>query len=233
MRGHWSLRAALGKRQNRLVAIMAIYIASLGTLKIYEHSNRTDADAVLKNVVAIGEASGKLYGSGVVMDGGEYVLTVNHVVEGMLNEKHAVLVTYRDGSSDVATVIRRNSHFDIALLRMHYAHENGLRLVSDKTVHQGDHVRAAGHPFGITWMITDGIISKKSYFPPNSSGDMFVLWTTAFIEGGNSGGPLVNDNGEIVGLVMAFMNPRGAIIGASHLNLCVSGSEILRFLENP
>jgi S1-C subfamily serine protease len=234
MRDDWSLRAILEKRQNMLMALSVLAIcAGLATTNIYERSLRPDAKQIIDSVVSIGGADGRMHGSGVVMEGGRYVLTVNHVIDEQAMLNQPILVTYRDGERVVAQLMRRNRHFDIALLRLPSRHVKGLRLVSDAGVKQGDRVRAIGHPFGIMWMLTDGIISKKSYFPPNPSGDAFVLWMTAPIESGNSGGPLVNENGEIIGLVMAFVNPRGVILGATHFNICVSGSEIIRFLENP
>lgn len=232
MRGLKSLRGLLAERKNKLLVLLIACVVALGATKSYEHSHKRGAEYILDSVVII-ESSGRLSGSGVVLDGGRYVLTVNHVIDGMVSGGQEIVVGYRDGEKTLARLVKRNRHFDIALLEVENRHAPGLRLASENTVPVGARVRAFGHPYGITWMVSDGIISRKSYFPPNSNGNQFVIWTTAWIEGGSSGGPLVNENGEIVGLVEAFMNPRGIILGAQHLNLCVSGSEIIRFLGSP
>ena len=226
------IRGLLNERKNKLLVLLAVSAVTLGTLKTYEHSRKRDAEHILDSVVVV-ETDGRLSGSGVVLSGGRYVLTVNHVIDGMVEKGRPIVVRYRDGNWAMARLVKRNRHFDIALLEVRTPHAEGLSLVSEDDLRVGAHVRAFGHPFGITWMVSDGIVSRKSYFPPNEKGYEFVIWTTAWIEGGSSGGPLVNDNGEIVGLVEAFMNPRSLMLGAQHLNLCVSGSEILRFLGSP
>jgi S1-C subfamily serine protease len=205
-------------------------LLAIGALKVKERS-RTSADYLMQSVVAIGQP-GFASGGGVVLEGGRYVLTVNHVIEGMVNKRQGIVITYRDGSTTDAAVVKRNRHFDIALLEVERPQAPGLKLANGDDIRIGDHVRAFGHPFRITWMVSDGIVSRMSYFPPGVDGRMFVIWTTAWIESGNSGGPLVNDRGEVVGLIMAYANPRGILLGAQHLNLCVSGSEIHRFLNN-
>jgi S1-C subfamily serine protease len=233
MRGHLdSLRAILSSRQSRLTATLIVCLTALGTQKTYEHLNRRSAEHILDSVVAIEDAKGRIIGGGAVINDGRYIITVNHVVDHFVRSKKPLIVRYRNGETAHAEIIRRNKNFDIALLKLQRRRYGGLRIKDDKQVRIGAKVRAFGHPFGIPWLISDGIVSKKSYFPPNEDGRMFVIWTTAWIEQGNSGGPLVSEDGEIIGLVMAFMNPRSPILGAQHINLCVSGSEILRFLEN-
>jgi S1-C subfamily serine protease len=226
------LRSILAKRQNRLATLLAICIMALGAQKISERSHRGDAEQLLDSVIAIQYANGFVVGSGVVIDDGRYAITVYHVVDDFIDDNKPIMVRYHDGRIVEAHAIKCNKHFDIALLELPYRAVPGLNVISDREVRQGDHVRALGHPFGITWMVSDGVVSRKSYFPPNKDGKEFVIWTTAWIEGGSSGGPLVNDRGNIVGLVMSFLNLHGVKYGAQHLNLCVSGSEILRFLES-
>jgi len=226
-----NLRIVLGKRQTCLTALTIAIVVILAAPKAYERFHRPDAEKILQSVVVV-ESDGKLFGSGAVLHGGHYVLTVNHVIEVILKAKKPIVIRLRNGTRLVASLVKRNRHFDIALLELPQDVVGGLKVISESGLKQGDKVRAFGHPFGFTWMVSEGIVSKKSYFPPDEDGEEFVVWTTAWIEGGSSGGPLVNNNGEIVGLVMAFSNPRGLKLGAQHLNLCVSGSEILRFLEN-
>lgn len=223
-------RAALDANPKRLIALLMVGLLAIGALKVNERS-RTSADYLMNSVVAIGQPD-RVYGGGVVLEGGRYVLTVNHVIEDMVKKNKDIVITYRDGSTTNAAVVKRNRHFDIALLEVQRPNAPGLRLAGEHDISIGEHVRTLGHPFAITWMVSDGIVSRLSYFPPDVDGNRFVVWTTAWIEGGNSGGPLVNDRGEVVGLVMSYVNPRGTALGAQHINLCVSSSEIHRFLNN-
>lgn len=229
VRGMDRLRAHWTGRSKALTLLLALTMAGAMALKMREGSR--GAEAMLDNVVVIEEANGRLYGAGFVMQGGGYVLTVNHVIEDMVKGHRPIWIRYRDGYRVQAGLVKRNRHFDIALLILPNRHVRGLEIMRDSYAHVGDPVYAIGHPYGIVWMMTEGIVSKKSYFPPDENGESFVIWTSAWIEGGDSGGPLVTKSGKVIGLIQAFINPRGTQLGAQHLNICVSSSEIMRFLE--
>lgn len=225
--------STLGRCLRNLAAAGAVTcFALLGTLHIKQRSHQRSAGYIMKSVVTIGVGN-FVSGGGVVLKGGRYILTVNHVTENMMAK--TIIVTYRDGMRTKAKVVRRNKHFDIAVLRVEDININvpGLSIADPSSIKLGDKVRTFGHPHGLVWMLSEGIVSRKSYFPIGSEGKKFLIWTTAWIERGNSGGPLVNEDGEIVGLVMAMVAPYGSTYGAKHLNLCVSASEIRRFLDNP
>lgn len=227
--GKW-LRVEWTGRMKTLMVLLGISVTMASVHLAHELGN-PGAEGILDNVVAI-EADGKIIGSGVVLSGGKYALTVNHVIDWHIENEQPVMVLYRDGTEVEAVIVKRNVNFDIALLLLPSRHARGLELASETSISVGEKVYAAGHPFGIPWIISQGIVSKKSYFPPNSDGRMFVIWTTAWIESGNSGGPLVTEGGKVIGLVMAYLNPRSPMLGAQHLNICVSSSEIIRFIES-
>ena len=233
MRRQGGLRSCWTRRQKILgIALMAA-ITAFGVDRGYEYRRSHDAEHILNSVVMVVDENGETVGSGAILHDGLHVITVNHVIEKSIDNNKAIWVRYRNGEILRAKLVKRNRHFDIALLEMPKKSKDGLDIKSERLSNMGDGVITVGHPFGIPWMMSEGIISKKSYYPPGPDARIFVIWTTAWIESGNSGGPLISRDGKIIGLVMAYVNPRGVFLGAQHLNICVSGSEIIRFLEAP
>jgi serine protease Do len=140
-------------------------------------------------------------GSGVVMDAGGYVLTNNHVIKGA----NSIQVSLADGRKVKAAVIGRDGAADLAVLKID---ADGLVPAefgdSDKT-ETGALVWAVGSPFGLERSITSGILSAKhrSGLAGNSSQDF--LQTDAAVNPGNSGGPLVDAAGKVIGINTAIV----------------------------
>ncbi|HEX7278452.1 MAG TPA: trypsin-like peptidase domain-containing protein [Solirubrobacterales bacterium] len=144
---------------------------------------------------------GSASGSGFVIDREGHVLTNNHVVEG------ASEVSVKLGASEEsfdAEVVGTDPATDVALLKVDAPAEelHPLTMGRSSEVEVGDPVVAIGNPFGLDRTVTSGIISalQRQIQAPNGFSISHVLQTDAAINPGNSGGPLINANGEVIGI---------------------------------
>jgi serine protease Do len=150
-------------------------------------------------------------GSGFVIDGKEgYVVTNNHVIEGA----DEIVVNFHDGSKlKVDKVVGRDSKADLALLKVTPVKPlTAVPFGSSGGMKVGDWVMAIGNPFGPGGTVTVGIISAKQRDINAGPYDDF-LQTDAAINKGNSGGPLFNMDGEVIGVNTAIISPTGGSIG--------------------
>jgi serine protease Do len=150
-------------------------------------------------------------GSGFVIDGTEgLIVTNNHVIDGA----DEIVVNFHDGSKlTVEKVLGRDSKADVALLKV--SPKKPLPAVnfgSSGSMKVGDWVMAIGNPFGLGGTVTVGIISAKQRDINAGPYDDF-LQTDAAINKGNSGGPLFNMEGEVIGVNTAIISPTGGSIG--------------------
>ena len=149
-------------------------------------------------------------GSGVIVSKEGHILTNNHVIEGMT--KIAVQLT--DGREIPARFIGADASTDIAVLQVSVPHLVPLPLADSDAVRVGQVVLAIGNPFGLQETVTQGIISARGRRAMNDS-DVEFLQTDAAVNEGNSGGPLLNLRGEIVGINTAIFSKTGGNIGIS------------------
>jgi len=144
---------------------------------------------------------GSATGSGFVIDHQGHVLTNNHVVEGA----GSVSVKFGDSEESFeAEVVGTDPGTDIALLKVDAPAEefHPLQLGSSSDLEVGDPVVAIGNPFGLDRTVTSGIVSalQRDIEAPNGFSISHVIQTDAAINPGNSGGPLINANGEVIGI---------------------------------
>ncbi len=141
-------------------------------------------------------------GSGVLVDPKGYIITNNHVVQGATK----IRVNVAGGEEYPAKVISSDALSDIAVIKIDGKKDFAVARIGDaKAMKVGDWVLAIGSPFGLEQTVTAGIISATGRVFDSSTGTyqmMFndYLQTDAAINPGNSGGPLVNMNGEVVGI---------------------------------
>ena len=149
-------------------------------------------------------------GSGFVIDPSGLIVTNNHVIEGA----DEIIVNFSDGEKlKVAKIVGRDKKTDLAILKVEP--KKPLKAVGfgDSTkMRVGDWVMAIGNPFGLGGSVTVGIISAKKRDINAGPYDEF-LQTDAAINRGNSGGPLFNMEGEVIGVNTAIISPTGGSIG--------------------
>ena len=148
-------------------------------------------------------------GSGVIIAAEGTILTNCHVVEGA----DEVLVELADGKQFHALDVRTDEQSDLAVLRIKADHNLAAAPLGDSDkLEIGDWVLAIGHPFDLDLTVSSGIISGKVRMLPSGRRADF-LQTDAAINPGNSGGPLVNLDGEVVGINTAIVSNNGAYQG--------------------
>ena len=148
-------------------------------------------------------------GSGFIIDKAGYIVTNNHVVEGA----DQVTIVMHDGSRLVAKVIGTDERADLAVLKVEAGRElPALRWGDSNTARVGDWILAIGNPYGLGGTLTAGIVSARSRNIGATQYDDFIQ-TDAAINRGNSGGPLLDVNGEVVGVTVAIYSPTGASVG--------------------
>ena len=148
-------------------------------------------------------------GSGFIIDASGYVVTNNHVIEGA----DEVSITLQDATSLKAEVVGRDESGDLALLKV--KSDKPLPTVSfgDSSASRvGDWVLAIGNPFGLGGTVTAGIVSARGRDIHQGQYDDFIQ-TDAAINRGNSGGPLFNMDGQVIGINTAIFSPSGGSIG--------------------
>ncbi|GAA4885720.1 Do family serine endopeptidase [Flaviramulus aquimarinus] len=150
-------------------------------------------------------------GSGVIINADGYIITNNHVIKNA----HELSVTLNNNKTYTAEIIGTDPKTDIALLKIES--DEALPYVTfgdSDTVQIGEWVLAVGNPFNLTSTVTAGIISAKSRDLTGRSSQSFIQ-TDAAVNPGNSGGALVNTNGELIGINTAITSQTGSYIGYS------------------
>ena len=149
-------------------------------------------------------------GSGVIVSADGHILTNHHVVDGAENIK----VDLIDRRTFDAKVVGSDPPSDLAVLKINASGLPVLPLGDSERVRVGDVVLAIGNPLGLSQTVTAGIISAKGRSTGLSDGSFEdFLQTDAPINQGNSGGALVNTNGELVGINSQILSPTGGNIG--------------------
>lgn len=149
-------------------------------------------------------------GSGVIVSADGYILTNHHVIDGA----EEIKVELNDNRTFAAKVIGSDPPSDLAVLKIEMKGLPILPLGDSDRVRVGDIVLAVGNPLGVGQTVTMGIISAKGRQTGLSDGSFEdFLQTDAPINQGNSGGALVNTNGELIGINSQILSPSGGNIG--------------------
>ncbi|MDA9002154.1 trypsin-like peptidase domain-containing protein [Flavobacteriaceae bacterium] len=150
-------------------------------------------------------------GSGVIISSDGYIITNNHVIEGA----QSIEITTNDNKTYTAELIGTDSSTDIALLKIKPLESLSYLTIGDSNLAKvGEWVLAVGNPFNLTSTVTAGIISAKSRDLSGQNTQSFIQ-TDAAVNPGNSGGALVNTNGELIGINTAITSKTGSYIGYS------------------
>ncbi len=151
-------------------------------------------------------------GSGWVWDGAGHIVTNAHVLKGA----NAATVTLADGRSFDARLVGQDAEHDLAVLRIEGEDLPApLSLAPPEPPEVGSTVLAIGNPFGLDWTLTTGIVSALERELAGDSGATIrgLIQTDAAINPGNSGGPLLNRQGQVIGVNTAIYSPSGGSAG--------------------
>lgn len=164
-------------------------------------------------------------GSGFVIDPSGLVVTNNHVIA----DADEIIINFNDGTKlKVEKILGRDTKTDLALLKVNPTKPlKAVGFGDASKLRVGDWVMAIGNPFGLGGSVTVGIISAKKRDINSGPYDDF-LQTDAAINKGNSGGPLFNMDGEVIGINTAIISPTGGSIG---LGFAVPSNEAVGVID--
>ncbi|CAB5239578.1 unannotated protein [freshwater metagenome] len=169
------------------------------------------AARVLPSVVSISTvtSTGGGTGSGFIIDENGYILTNNHVVQDAATSDGTITVTLNDGTEFKGKIIGRDAAYDLAVLKISATKLPAMQFGDSDKVAVGDAVLAVGSPLGLSGTVTLGIISAKDRAVTagesgGTSSFINALQTDAAVNPGNSGGPLVDSTGAVIGVNSAI-----------------------------
>ncbi len=167
---------------------------------------------IIQSVVFIqvgepGSATGSI-GTGVIINADGTIMTSNHVVDG----GQPITVTFTDGTSSSAQIIESRPELDIATIAANTLPQVVVPAVLGGSVPVGAEVYAVGNPLGLGGSFSEGVVSGLDRTLPLEDGQLLedLIQFDAAVNPGSSGGPLVNANAQVVGIVTALVNPTGS-----------------------
>jgi S1-C subfamily serine protease len=175
-------------------------------------------------------------GSGIVLSAGGLILTNEHVVDQATTV--TVSLDGESGRTRQASILAEDTSSDLALLRISPA---GLTLHSlvlgdSSAVLIGDAAYAIGNPFGLNWTLTSGVVSavNRQIQAPNEATIQHVIQTDAALNPGNSGGPLIDASGKVIGVnsqIASATSSSGGQAGSSGVGFAISSDTVKSFLS--
>jgi len=171
------------------------------------------------------QVTGTVQGSGFIYNytGRMVVITNYHVIEGAIN----ITVEFNDGNTYAAETLGSDKYSDLAVLSVEAQSSEfkSLQITSSSTLSVGDYVIAIGNPYGLVGSMTTGIVSALGRTITESTINYAiadVIQTSTPINSGNSGGPLLNDKGQVVGITTAIVS------GSTGVGFAIPSNTILR-----
>lgn len=150
-------------------------------------------------------------GSGVIISEDGYIITNNHVIQGASELE----ITLNDNRTFKAKLVGTDSKMDIALLKINTSEKLPFTTFADSdAISVGDWVLAVGNPYNLTSTVTAGIVSAKAR-NLSENGIQSFIQTDAAVNPGNSGGALVNSNGDLIGINTMISSATGSYVGYS------------------
>jgi len=212
-------------------------------ISVKERQNIDLYKKVVSSVVTIQTKSDKLtdkgtnksqgLGSGVIISGECHILTAAHVVDGAKE----ILVKTNDGKLREASILFSEKTADIALLKLkvHDATLTHAKFGNSDALAVGQQVYAVGSPYGLENSFSTGIISAFRNFNTLYDGTVGVefIQTDAAINSGNSGGPIFNSSGEVIGIASSILTVSGGFQGIGMVVAINTAKELLSFEERP
>ncbi|GAA4417140.1 hypothetical protein GCM10023169_12950 [Georgenia halophila] len=197
------------------------------------------AESVLPSTVYIQARGGPTEaasGTGLVLREDGYIVTNNHVID-VAAENGTIVVGFPDGSEEEAEVVGRTPDYDLAVLKVSRTGLEPLVLADSDSVVVGEPVVAVGAPLGLEGTVTSGIISALNRPVTAGAGGsttfINAIQTDAAINPGNSGGPLVNRDGQVIGINTAIAQGSGTgrAAGSIGLGFAIPSNQVRRTTE--
>jgi S1-C subfamily serine protease len=156
-------------------------------------------------------------GSGFVISSDGYLVTNHHVIENA----DSIKVAFTDGIELIPTLIGADPSTDIAILKVYYADLNPLQFANSDLLEPGQVAIAIGNPLGLQHTVTAGVVSATGRTLRANNGRLIddVIQTDAALNPGNSGGPLVNSEGRVIGVNTAMLSAAQGLCFAVSSNL--------------
>jgi putative serine protease PepD len=175
-------------------------------------------------------------GSGIVLSKSGLIVTNDHVIEGA--RSITVGLDGQSGHTRTATVVATDPSQDLALLRIDPTGLtlHPLALADSATATVGESAYAIGNPFGLNWTLTTGIVSAvdRQIKAPDGSAIDHVIQTDAALNPGNSGGPLLNADGKVIGINSQIVASSTSTVGAggsSGVGFAIASDTIKQFVS--
>jgi S1-C subfamily serine protease len=204
---------------------IAVYKRGLPSVVNITSTQVTCCDFFLRPVPEEGQ------GSGFIIDKDGHIVTNNHVIEGA----QTVEVTLWNRKKYKATVVNTDSNRDLALLQIKGATDLQPAVLADsRNLMVGQKVYAIGNPFGFSGTMTSGIISAlRSVALPSGNKIEDAIQTDASVNPGNSGGPLLNSRGEVIGITtLIASNPNGGAEQSAGIGFAIPMATAKAVLED-
>ncbi|MBP7710613.1 MAG: Do family serine endopeptidase [Rickettsiales bacterium] len=168
------------------------------------------------------------FGSGFIVSKDGFVVTNNHVID----EASEITAGLSSGEKFKAKIVSIDKKTDIAVLKIDSDKELKFAKFGDSTKARiGDSVIVVGNPFGLGLSVSTGIVSAKGRNLNNGQIDEFIQ-TDAAINNGNSGGPMFNSRGEIIGISTSILSPSGGNVGIGFAIPSSIAAQIVRQLKD-
>ena len=184
-------------------------------------------EKAIESVVSVSCNTGT--GTGVVLDAKGYIVTNYHVIEGA----KTITLIFHDGRELPAQVVGYDAISDLAVLRVDATDLKAAEFGDDASLRVGDAVAAIGDPLGIQFRgtMTDGIISAINRDVNTSYGPMTFIQTNAALNSGNSGGPLLNCYGQVIGITSMKISSFADSAGVEGLGFAIPSSTVKQVVD--
>lgn len=178
-------------------------VVNIYTARVVESTARAPNDAVLRqNLPSVRRRVEGSLGSGVIVDSAGHLVTNHHVIQGAAE----IRVQLADGRVATPTIVGTDPDTDLAVLRVDVENPPFMPMGRSNELRAGDVVLAIGNPFGLSQTVTQGIVSATGRGRLGVADFEDFIQTDAAINFGNSGGALINTEGELIGINTAVLS---------------------------
>lgn len=220
-----ALAAAADETPRRTPVVAVVEAVSPAVVNIAAEATVREVDPFFGPLFGGRTRRAQALGSGLIIDGKGLVVTNAHVIEGASR----IVVTTLAGAELPAEVLGSDRGADLALLKVAGRNLPAVPLGASADLLMGETVVAIGNPFGLSHTVTTGVLSARGRAVPSKDGEELYtdfLQTDASINPGNSGGPLVNLEGEVIGINTAIVQ------GANGIGFAIPADRARRVIDD-